>query len=86
VRGREIAIGALLAFGTLFWTQALDTFEAAVWILLALALVTFGSAIFLAAGVGIDADGGELERGIDTASRELPPADRRRQVCRRILR
>ena len=74
MRGRKIAIGALLAFGTLFWTlfgvglwvqrQALDTdhwvivrpdqldtanvaFEAAVWILLALALVTFGSAIFL---------------------------------------
>jgi hypothetical protein len=40
---------------------------------------------WIAAGVGIDADGGE-PRGIDKASQELPPADRRRRVCRRILR
>ena len=41
---------------------------------------------WIAAGVGIDADGGKLERGIDKASQELPPADRRRRVCRRRLR
>jgi hypothetical protein len=41
---------------------------------------------WIAAGVEIDADGGEPEGGIAKASQERPPADHRRRVCRRILR